>query len=563
MERQADAAERWCQAKGHQLNADLRLSDAGLSAFKGDHLSKGALGRFLEMAQAGDLGPDPILLVEAIDRLSRLEAIDGLQDVLLALVRAGVTIVSLEDSQEYSRKTLREDGSKLIILVVKCQAAHEYSQRLSRRITAAWDQATADLARGVLRRVEFHRPPWCQMNGDQMELIPERVETVQKVFDYSRIDGAAAVATRLNKEGIAGFGKSGQWTRSIVRKLLIDTRVWGAITINQASRLGVATRERMVSLGKEEQIFPGLLPVAIPKTEVDEVLGKRTTRTAAGSENGRRGKCWSVAGGFTRCSCGAAASLSTTVSRATRKLGPDGKPETMRYIRCSARCGAKGYKVGDLNRHLLVRLKAGQLQQLLSDGGRSKEIKAERSAVDRLQVELAKAEQAETNAATMFKAAMKAGDVDPLHREALDEARNDAKSVREALTTAQQRLANLTHAIDSESFQTALADLYKSFLKGEDTPDQRAAINRLLQQSGLRVTLHREQRLVGIAIGDGEPEWLGFDDMTPRFVMERGGTDLKPGEADFIVSSFVDGDGDEKPARLKPIPGNVTNETVS
>jgi len=200
MERQADAAERWCHANGHTLNSDLRLSDAGLSAYKGDHIAKGALGRFLDMAQSGDLGAEPILLVEAIDRLSRLEAIDGLQDVLLALVRAGVTIVSLEDGQEYSRTTLREDGSKLIILVVKCQAAHEYSQRLSRRVTAAWDQARDDLGKGILRRAKFHQPPWCRMDGDEMVLIPEAVEVVKTVFDYSQYEGAGAVANRLNAE---------------------------------------------------------------------------------------------------------------------------------------------------------------------------------------------------------------------------------------------------------------------------------------------------------------------------------------------------------------------------
>lgn len=119
MERQADAAERWCHANGHTLNADLHLSDAGLSAFKDDHLSKGALGRFLDMAQSGDLSETPVLLVEAIDRLSRLEAIDGLQYVLLALVRAGVAIVTLEDGAEYSRATLREDGSKLIVMAMQ------------------------------------------------------------------------------------------------------------------------------------------------------------------------------------------------------------------------------------------------------------------------------------------------------------------------------------------------------------------------------------------------------------------------------------------------------------
>ena len=66
MEHQDDAVND----ETHQrpsLTADLRLSEAGLSAFKGDHLSKGVLDRFLERAQDSDLGPEPILLVEAID----------------------------------------------------------------------------------------------------------------------------------------------------------------------------------------------------------------------------------------------------------------------------------------------------------------------------------------------------------------------------------------------------------------------------------------------------------------------------------------------------------------
>ena len=65
LDRQANAAERWCATNGHTLNVDLRLSDAGLSAFKGDHLSKGALGRFLDMAQAGDLGAKPTCFCQA------------------------------------------------------------------------------------------------------------------------------------------------------------------------------------------------------------------------------------------------------------------------------------------------------------------------------------------------------------------------------------------------------------------------------------------------------------------------------------------------------------------
>ena len=47
LERQATAADAWCAARGLQI--DNGLSDAGISAFKGDNVAKGALGKFLAM----------------------------------------------------------------------------------------------------------------------------------------------------------------------------------------------------------------------------------------------------------------------------------------------------------------------------------------------------------------------------------------------------------------------------------------------------------------------------------------------------------------------------------
>ena len=75
------------------------------------------------------------------------------------MVRAGVTIVSLEDGQEFSRAAIREDGTKLVMLALKAEAAHQYSKRLSKRITAAWKQSAADLAQSKLNRIGVFMPP--------------------------------------------------------------------------------------------------------------------------------------------------------------------------------------------------------------------------------------------------------------------------------------------------------------------------------------------------------------------------------------------------------------------
>ena len=134
----------------------------------------------------------------------------------------------------------------------------------------------------------------------------------------------------------------------------------------------------------------------------------------------------------------------------------------------------------------------------------------------------------------------------------MDEARTDAKSIRDALTAAQQRLANLTHSVDSDEFATALAEMYDAFQKDDDTPEQRAAINRLLQQAGLKVTLHREQRSVGIAIGDGEPEWSEFEAPMARIVMHMDGHSMKA-DGSFEQAGEIYFDDDGEPFRLRDV----------
>ena len=361
--------------------------------------------------------------MEAIDRLSRLEAVDGLQDVLLALVRAGVSIVTLEDGAEYSRATLREDGSKLIILAVKAQAAWEYSRRLSKRVTAAWKQAEVDLGKGVLPRAKFFCPPWAQLAEDgQITLIPEKVAIVERVFEYAMDDGDNAVSNRLNAEQIPTFSGKPKWTRTMVRRVLTDPRVWGAVRLCQMDRYSVEQREAMRDAGAEERVFPDLLPLVIPKERVDLVLARRTERSHPGSSTGRRTQTWNIASNVTRCSCGAAASLATTTSGSPRIV--NGERLKLRYLRCAARCGAKGYRLDQLNGHILVRLAQGQLQQLLAgaDSGKAKQIKQEEAAISRLQGQLAQAKQQQANASKLFKEALKQGTVDPLFKEAVEEA---------------------------------------------------------------------------------------------------------------------------------------------
>lgn len=504
LERQATDAEAWCQAHGLELDDSLQLSDRGASAFHGDHM-QGALGQFLALAQQGELGENPILLVEAVDRLSRLELITAVQDVIFGLLRAGVTIHTLEDGNEYNAGSVNRDLGKVIQLIAKIHAAHEYSQRLSRRIQRSWDQAIAELEAGRLPRGDVFMPAWCRRHDDRIVLIPEKAEVVRRVFEMALTDGDMVVATRLNEEKVTSLVGKPRWTKGQVKNLLLDPRAWGAVRLNRQDNMSAKRRERRGARASEERIFEDLLPAAVTKERAEQALAVRASRTHEATSRGRRGVCWNIGSRLTRCSCGAAASLSSTKSS-----GKSG--ELLRYLKCSARCGAKGYPLRSINGHVLVRLHQGQLQQLLNaDTDRGSQIRQEQQAIERLQAQVALAEQQQTNASKLFKSALLEGRDDPLYREAVEEARLEVELAKTALTGAQQRLAGLRHEVDSTEMEEAVAELFDAFASGTDTPEQRQGLNRLLRTAGIQITLDRERRRVGMSISDGPIDWQPLD----------------------------------------------------
>ena len=131
-------------------------------------------------------------------------------------------------------------------------------------------------------------------------------------------------------------------------------------------------------------------------------------------------------------------------------------------------------------------------------------------------MQLALAEQQQKNAARLFKEALLEGRDDPLYREAVEEARMETELKRSALNGSQQRLACLRHEVDTEEFDQAVADLFDAFAKEEDTPVQRQNLNRLMRQAGLRITLDKQEKRVGMSIGDGPIEWQPLEGITVK-----------------------------------------------
>lgn len=76
------------------------MSDHGVSACSGK-ITDGALGAFIEAIEAGDIAPGSFLLVEDIDRLSRLPVMEALV-VFQRIIEAGVTICPVPSGHKHA-----------------------------------------------------------------------------------------------------------------------------------------------------------------------------------------------------------------------------------------------------------------------------------------------------------------------------------------------------------------------------------------------------------------------------------------------------------------------------
>jgi DNA invertase Pin-like site-specific DNA recombinase len=120
LRRQTELAEEYCARHGLTLDTSLTLQDLGVSGFRGRNLEGGAFTLFRRAIEDGIVPQGSVLLVENLDRLSRMPAYDAFK-VLSNIVDAGVDIVTLKPESRHSRDSLRKDMGSLITVILQMQ----------------------------------------------------------------------------------------------------------------------------------------------------------------------------------------------------------------------------------------------------------------------------------------------------------------------------------------------------------------------------------------------------------------------------------------------------------
>ena len=229
--RQKDLATEYIERNpelGLELDTSLKLTDEGLSAYKGVAQSKGSLGAFIRLVDDGKIETGSYLLVESLDRLSRQTPRKALTQ-LNTLIDEGIVVVTLNDNKVYTSASMDEDkGMSLIFAIMLMARAHDESAEKAKRVSSAWTQKMKRVADGVqlTKRVPF----WI-VKEDRTKAIAEKVKIVKRIFELSSKGlGGQRITTILNEEGVAPpTTKAKKWGISSVKKILNSEAVCGVL----------------------------------------------------------------------------------------------------------------------------------------------------------------------------------------------------------------------------------------------------------------------------------------------------------------------------------------------
>jgi DNA invertase Pin-like site-specific DNA recombinase len=223
LQRQREQALAYC--KRNKLTLDERsYQDLGVSGFTGGNATHGELGEFLALVKERRIPKGSVLLIENVDRLSRLPP-DEATAVLMDIVKAGVDVHTLMPEAVYTADSIHKTGTWVPLQVAVC-LAHEESKKKSERLADAWDDKRDKLA---TEKFSKRGPAWLKLTADRSAWVvqEDKAQLVRKMFKlYLAGHGCARIAGELHKdcpEGLTGRG----WQPGYIRDLLRSRSVLG------------------------------------------------------------------------------------------------------------------------------------------------------------------------------------------------------------------------------------------------------------------------------------------------------------------------------------------------
>ena len=243
LRRQTEASVKYASLHGLELDDQLNLRDLGISAFKGKNKERGQLKAFLTAVEAGQIAPGSYLLVESLDRLSR-ESVSSALTLFMAIINAGIVLVTLMDNRRYSQESINKDFAELIVSIAVMSRANNESETKSDRRRLTWYQQRR-VAAASSKKMTKKIPFWLELPDLHSDFVinEEAAATVRRVFEMAKAGlGYWKIAQTLNAEGVPSpsarsytkatkDGGERLWATSSVGALLHNESVIGNLVL--------------------------------------------------------------------------------------------------------------------------------------------------------------------------------------------------------------------------------------------------------------------------------------------------------------------------------------------
>jgi hypothetical protein len=557
MERQDLALAQWL--KDHpEFELQDRLVDPGVSAGKGVHRTKGALGRFLAAAKAGQVPSGSVLIIESVSRFSREASSSALQSLLGGVFEPGLAIAFTGyDSGKVitSARWDDEPGLKYGLIAALDAARVEWEEKSSRSKGAARKR---ERLQEEGEKVAAATPWWIQRDHERrlvrdtsgsLLIDPTCKATILRAVELACGGmGSTLIAEALNNEQFPlpqTAGRRNQYSDRAGDR-------WGhgrvAYLLRHPALLGDLVR-------RDGRTIAGFYPPVLSIEKWHELRGSIEARDKLrGSLRGGGQKVNNLFMGITRCGdCGGPFSFHDSSERA--RIDHPG------YMACRAAnrrsnptCSNSGYlNYSHLEAHCLTRLMAPIWADLLGSDLQQQEVSELREQINTLAHTLRTQEAQLERNESRFKELWSSG-ASPLKQELVEKAvaeqRQSTAETKDEHNAAAVRLqllaAKPTGAAAAADLKAKITAFWQHLDEGLTSPTERRGFNRWLRchQPQIQFVIHpakpgARDREVELVVGGAS---TGTEPLAPvARRMARAAGVVEPYAKDFSTSQGESG----------------------
>lgn len=251
MQSQGDSLRRQFQScndaiKKYNLYIKEKITDEAFSGFHGDNLINGKLKKFIDDANSGKIEPGAILIVENLDRITRLQPSKAV-NIIMNILNTGLEIYQTSPSHLFSFKDKTSEAINIIMITLFAQRAHEESDTKSYRVKEAWLSRIDRILKGEQKILLDKAPYWLDVVEKKFEttdedgnisfkkmkayeINQERSAEVLKILELLKDMGFKEVCKIINQES------KKLWTVKALQRLLESTTLYGEWDLNISER---------------------------------------------------------------------------------------------------------------------------------------------------------------------------------------------------------------------------------------------------------------------------------------------------------------------------------------